>query len=71
MNTEELRVIPELGGRYLASSDGQIWSVKRNRFRCQSLQRNGYLTITVRCPETYKTLTKTVHRLVASAWIQN
>jgi hypothetical protein len=67
----EMRDIPGFEGRYLATRDGQIWSVKRRKFRAQSLQSTGYFTITLRCPVTKKTLTKAVHRLVAATWISN
>lgn len=67
----ELREIPGLNGRYFASHDGRIWSAKRRSFRNPSTQRGGYLTITIRHEETKETITLSVHRLVALAWIPN
>lgn len=67
----EMRDIPGLDGRYMAAIDGRIWSVARSKFRNPSKQRTGYRTITVRCQMTKKTMTKSVHRLIAIAWIPN
>lgn len=64
-----MRDIPGLEGRYAATNDGRIWSYKRRKFRAQSLQRSGYLTISVKENGKHKTLS--VHRLIALAWLEN
>lgn len=67
----ELREIPGMDGRYFATEDGRIWSKSKNKFRALVANRYGYLSVSFRCPKTKKTMTKTVHRLVAMAWINN
>ena len=69
--SQELRDIPGFEGRYKASRDGHIWSIKCRKFRAESMQRSGYLTITVRDEKTKETRALSVHRLVALAWIEN
>ena len=67
---EILRPIPGLEGRYSASADGRIWAHRRKHFRKASLQRTGYLTITIN--DKYQGhRTVPVHRLVACAWVPN
>lgn len=56
-------------GRYIIYSNGTIWSVKRNKFIKPRINNRGYECICF-CINYIKTQ-KTVHRLVAEAFIPN
>lgn len=55
--------------RYFACSDGRIWSDKTKRFLKPCTSNSGYLMVNL-CVDG-KSHIKTVHRLVASAFIPN
>ncbi len=61
---QELRDIPGFEGRYLATSDGRVWSVRIKRY-LRPGRSSGY--------HTYRLLGKTywAHRVIASTWIPN
>lgn len=52
-------------GRYIIHSDGQIWSVKRNKFLKASVHQSGYTRICFNKKDRF------IHRLVAEAFIPN
>ena len=52
-------------GKYIIYSDGQIWSVKRNKFLKASVHHTGYTRICID-KKDYR-----IHRLVAEAFIPN
>ena len=56
-------------GLYKVSEDGQVWSVKREHYISQRLDRDGYL----RCNlyKAGKIHTVFIHRIVAEAYIPN
>jgi hypothetical protein len=52
-------------GKYIIYSDGQIWSVRRNKFLKASVHHTGYTRICVDKKNRF------IHRLVAEAFIPN
>lgn len=64
----ELRPIPGYDGFYSASSDGHIWSHATSRWRSEFVDRTGYLSVTLSVNSMKFTVR--VHRLVASAWLE-
>jgi hypothetical protein len=56
------------GGNYIIYSNGQIWSVRRNRFMSPTINSGGYyhLIISFGKPKTIS-----IHRIVAEAFIPN
>lgn len=65
LQTDGLFVIPESNGRYLASLNGEIYSLITNKYLRQGICNAGYRTVALRVDG--KTHTKMVHRLVMSA----
>lgn len=64
----EVRPIPGIEF-YGAAADGRIWTYRRGRFMQPKVSKVGYLTVDL--SRHGKTVTKTVHRLVAAAWLPN
>jgi hypothetical protein len=51
--------------KYIIYSDGQVWSVKKNRFLKLNLHHTGYYRVNINKKEYY------IHRLVAEVFIPN
>ena len=54
---------------YEVSADGAVFSKITNKFRKQVICPNGYATVILRNLKTGIHKTKTVHRIVAEAWL--
>lgn len=63
-----MKLIPGFEG-YLACEDGRIYSQKTNRFMVPCYDTKKYHLVSIR--KNGKTITKKVHRLIASAFIPN
>lgn len=59
-----MKPIPNYEG-YFATEDGHIFSTRRNRFLAETVNRDGYKRVTI------KNNCRSVHRLVAMAYIPN
>ena len=64
----EVRDIPGVEF-YGAAADGRIWAYRRGRFLKPQIKKAGYLTVEI--ARNGKSVCKTVHRLVAAAWLPN
>jgi hypothetical protein len=64
----EVRQIPVIK-EYGASADGRIWSYRTGKFIATRESRNGYIRVNTSVDGKHKT--SLVHRLVASAWLDN
>lgn len=68
-NSDLARPTPGFENKYLITRDGEIYSLKRNRFLKKSLDKDGYEIISLQ--KNGKSVTKKVHRLVAITYIAN
>lgn len=59
--------IPGLEGKYSASIDGRIYSIRNSRWLAQAKQSNGYHVVSISVGGNHKTMK--VHRLVAMTFI--
>lgn len=56
---------------YFISSSGQVWSQKNNLFLKPNINRHGYLFVNLYNKEHPKGISKSIHRLVAKAYLPN
>ena len=61
--------IPGYENEYLVSDEGEVWSIRRNKALKPNTDRYGYLYVVLSVCGKRKTLK--IHRLVASAYIDN
>lgn len=69
INLDNFLPCPTLSDRYLIDDSGNIYSIRKNKFVAQRLDRYGYPRVNLY--EGTKQYTRTVHRLVAQAFIPN
>lgn len=65
----EMKPIPGYEDRYAATTDGRIWSYKRNIFLKAASDKDGYLNVVLY--KDGKTKNMKVHRLILMAWNPN
>ena len=63
INNKEFKNVPSLGGEYLVSDDGQVYSTKRKSIITGS-RVNGYQGVFAT-----RNVTSYIHRMVGEAWI--
>lgn len=71
MEKEIFKPLSNYDGRYLISSHGRIFSVKRHKFINSYLSNRGYFVVTLYDKNTKKPTMCNVHRLVAETFIPN
>jgi len=67
----EVKPIPGYENLYLASFDGRIWSIRRNKWMKLSISGSDRQYLQVCLSKNNKTKYFGVHRLIASVWIPN
>jgi hypothetical protein len=68
----EFRPVKGFEDYYLVSADGAVFSMIKNRFRKSVINEStGYATMVLSNPSNGFRQTKTLHRIVAEAWIPN
>lgn len=55
---------------YLVTEDGKVYSLYTDKFLKQSISKRGYYTLNLVCPDTGERSTTTVHRMVASCYLE-
>lgn len=65
-----LKDIEGMEGRYAVTTNGMVWSHKRQKFLKAGLVGKGYLAVSI-CPKGEKSKHRYIHRLVAQAFIPN
>ena len=67
-NYEVWKDIPHYEGKYQVSNYGRVWSIARQQYKSQRLDRDGYFRVSL-VAKNGKLITERVNRLVALAFI--